>query len=213
MENKFSNDEAELFNIFKKDVNDLIANNWEGVDQEIIPHLKLINEIPGMVTRFSCASHPEKDKNQFYIMLPHNPETVSFADELLDKMFFKYSDLCHYVDYNFYINYSQVTRCATFVNYKTIFIEARLDEETKTVFLELLLKTISDLKNEILLEAAKLGTFPSDFNQWEIKNVMGWTVAHEAALYGNLPPDFNQWELKDNEGTTVLEVHQKSRKV
>lgn len=47
------------------------------------------------------------------------------------------------------------------------------------------------------------GRLPKNFNQWAIADNDGWTVAHVAARYGHLPPDFNQWNLKDKQGRTV----------
>jgi hypothetical protein len=54
--------------------------------------------------------------------------------------------------------------------------------------------------------AACYGHLPADFNRWELADKRGWTVAHEAAAYGHLPADFNRWELADKRGRTVAEV-------
>jgi len=35
-------------------------------------------------------------------------------------------------------------------------------------------------------------------------------VAHEAAFWGHLPDDFNQWNLKDDYGTTVADIAAKN---
>ncbi|NCC04458.1 MAG: ankyrin repeat domain-containing protein [Proteobacteria bacterium] len=64
-----------------------------------------------------------------------------------------------------------------------------------------------DLKNpdgwSVAHEAARTGHLPPDFTRWEILDADGWTVAHEAAMLGSLPPDFNQWDLADFDGYTV----------
>jgi hypothetical protein len=44
---------------------------------------------------------------------------------------------------------------------------------------------------------------PDDFNDWDLANKEGWTVAHAAASEGWLPKGFNQWELADCDGWTV----------
>jgi len=64
-----------------------------------------------------------------------------------------------------------------------------------------------DLKNpdgwSVAHEAARTGHLPPGFTRWEIRDTDGWTVAHEAAMHGALPPDFNKWDLKDFDGYTV----------
>ena len=64
-----------------------------------------------------------------------------------------------------------------------------------------------DLKNpdgwSVAHEAARTEHLPPDFTRWEIRDADGWTVAHEAAMLGSLPPDFNQWDLADFDGYTV----------
>lgn len=51
--------------------------------------------------------------------------------------------------------------------------------------------------------AAESGTLPKDFNKWDLANNEGWTVAHTAAMAGTLPADFKDWDLADNVGWTV----------
>ena len=46
-------------------------------------------------------------------------------------------------------------------------------------------------------------SLPPNFNQWSIADKKGCTVAHVAAMYGRLPADFDQWDLADNDGWTV----------
>ena len=64
-----------------------------------------------------------------------------------------------------------------------------------------------DLKNpdgwSVAHEAARTGNLPPGFTRWEIRDTDGWTVAHEAAMLGALPPDFNKWDLTDFDGYTV----------
>jgi hypothetical protein len=50
---------------------------------------------------------------------------------------------------------------------------------------------------------AQSGTLAADFDQWDLANGAGWTVAHEAAQWGNLPADFDQWDSADYIGVTV----------
>jgi hypothetical protein len=51
--------------------------------------------------------------------------------------------------------------------------------------------------------AAMMNSLPADFNQWALADENGWPVAHEAALYRHLPKDFDQWDLVDNLNKTV----------
>ena len=64
-----------------------------------------------------------------------------------------------------------------------------------------------DLKNpdgwSVAHEAARTGHLPPGFTRWEIRDTDGWTVAHEAAMHGALSPDFNRWDLKDFDGYSV----------
>jgi hypothetical protein len=53
------------------------------------------------------------------------------------------------------------------------------------------------------MAAGKKGGLPEDFDQWDLSNDEGWTIAHEAASYHRLPANFNQWGLADKEGWTV----------
>ena len=59
-----------------------------------------------------------------------------------------------------------------------------------------------------LYAQARAGTLPADFDQWELADADGWTVAHAAARFGRLPADFDQWELADASGWTVAQVAQ-----
>lgn len=64
-------------------------------------------------------------------------------------------------------------------------------------------------------EAAQFGHLPPDFKDWALDNGRGKTVAHTAAQsrHGLLPPDFTAWELKDNRGITVAEWAYDRRKI
>jgi hypothetical protein len=62
--------------------------------------------------------------------------------------------------------------------------------------------------------------FPSDFDQWDMVNNDGWSVAHFAAAHGKLPKDFDQWNLIHPGGKTVRNIadeyernHKKSPKM
>jgi len=51
------------------------------------------------------------------------------------------------------------------------------------------------------------GNLPEGFNQWDLSDEEGFTVAHAAAIGGNnLPEGFNQWGMRDSEGFTVADV-------
>jgi hypothetical protein len=47
---------------------------------------------------------------------------------------------------------------------------------------------------------------PDNFDQWDLADHNGTTVAHIAAAYGHLPDDFSQWDLVNNNGVTVAEL-------
>jgi hypothetical protein len=47
------------------------------------------------------------------------------------------------------------------------------------------------------------GTLPVNFNQWELADKYGWSVAHAATENGSLPESFDQWELANVFGLTV----------
>lgn len=61
--------------------------------------------------------------------------------------------------------------------------------------------------------AAKRGILPNNFTDWIISDNDGWTVAHEAAKYGHLPPHFKLWDLKDNNYKTVKEVYNERKAI
>jgi hypothetical protein len=52
--------------------------------------------------------------------------------------------------------------------------------------------------------ATSHGCLPVDFKQWDVADRDGWTVAHSAAVIGCLPDDFGQWGLIDSNGLSVL---------
>jgi hypothetical protein len=47
---------------------------------------------------------------------------------------------------------------------------------------------------EDLFKAAEEGTLPLEFDQWDLKNKYGETVADVAAKYGNLPENLGREE-------------------
>jgi hypothetical protein len=62
-----------------------------------------------------------------------------------------------------------------------------------------------------IAEMAMDGTLPPGFDDWELADDSGWTVAHAAALHGALPPGFDKWDLVDKNGVSVREVHEKRK--
>lgn len=56
--------------------------------------------------------------------------------------------------------------------------------------------------------AATYGQLPADFDQWELLDSNGNTVAHNLAKSwdGQFPDDFEKWDLLDGQGKTVGEV-------
>jgi hypothetical protein len=54
--------------------------------------------------------------------------------------------------------------------------------------------------------AARYGLLPVSFNQWDLADKDGWTVAHVAAEHAHLPSTFNRWGIADNAGRTVAKV-------
>lgn len=55
----------------------------------------------------------------------------------------------------------------------------------------------------------KHNNLPEDFDQWEMANATGWTIAHEVAyFYGasKFPAGFQYWGLKTDWGKTVAGV-------
>jgi hypothetical protein len=59
------------------------------------------------------------------------------------------------------------------------------------------------MTEEEMFEAARNGTLPSDFDDWDAEDEYGETVAHAAAKAGTLPSGFGAWELEDDMGVTV----------
>ncbi len=60
-----------------------------------------------------------------------------------------------------------------------------------------------DYSLEDLFRTAGDDTFPKSFDQWELADENGWTVAHIAAVTNHLPEDFSLWSLASNTGWTV----------
>ena len=67
-----------------------------------------------------------------------------------------------------------------------------------------------DLKDEYGCTIAHIAAYhdylPKDFNQWDLINDDGWTVAHSLAVYGAIPDNFNQWDIKNAKGWTVAHI-------
>jgi len=57
-------------------------------------------------------------------------------------------------------------------------------------------------------EAAVFGKLPDGFDRWEMADDNGDTVAHIAAVWGSLPFDFDfdQFELTNNQGLSVAQT-------
>ena len=52
---------------------------------------------------------------------------------------------------------------------------------------------------------------PEDFDQWDLADKNGDTVAHLAAGLGLLPENFDQWGLVNMDGVTVRDVYDEWR--
>ncbi len=61
------------------------------------------------------------------------------------------------------------------------------------------------LQLAVPLAAARYRILPQDSDMWDF-NINGTTPAHIAAKYGSLPEGFNDWDLEDDEGTPVAHV-------
>jgi hypothetical protein len=62
-----------------------------------------------------------------------------------------------------------------------------------------------DLADENGWTVAEGSYLPADFDRWELANNKGWTVAHAAASWGWLPDNFDQLGLTDKDGLTILD--------
>ena len=56
--------------------------------------------------------------------------------------------------------------------------------------------------------AAVLDRLPPFFNQWELSDETGWTVAHVYATYRDMPIGFLGWEMKNKKGVSVRDVQE-----
>lgn len=54
--------------------------------------------------------------------------------------------------------------------------------------------------------AQEEGFLPDDYDQWELADPKGWTVAHEAVSHGPLPENFDKWDLTADNGETVANI-------
>ena len=59
---------------------------------------------------------------------------------------------------------------------------------------------------DALIEQARAGCLPDDFDQWELADPAGWSIAHAAAEAGTLPHGFDKWALATCSGWTVAHV-------
>lgn len=58
-----------------------------------------------------------------------------------------------------------------------------------------------------MMELLKEKPMPcTSYDFWDFADESGWTLAHQAALFDHLPEDFNQWDLQDSTGQTVADV-------
>lgn len=57
-----------------------------------------------------------------------------------------------------------------------------------------------------LFSKAENGTLPPDFQDWDICDEDGWTIAHQAAFWGHLPDNSHCLNLKDKQGNTVADI-------
>lgn len=64
----FIEDES-IFNHFKEEANNTVKNNLDCIDKDLQRIIILLNQFPGLATRFCCSGHPEDpDNNGFYIV-------------------------------------------------------------------------------------------------------------------------------------------------
>ena len=47
--------------------------------------------------------------------------------------------------------------------------------------------------------------FPDGFNQWDLRNNNGWSVAFITAFRNRLPKGFDRWEIKESNNETIFE--------
>ena len=57
-----------------------------------------------------------------------------------------------------------------------------------------------------LFEQAREGMLPPEFDQWDLSNESGWSVAHVAASEDHLPTDFDRWGIANVAGCAVAHV-------
>lgn len=72
-------EDSELFSHFKQQTEVVLENYSEVIDKPLQETIRLLNEIPGVATRFCCTGHPEKNlKGAFYItMVIQNPGALN----------------------------------------------------------------------------------------------------------------------------------------
>jgi len=47
---------------------------YNQIDKDLIPYIDLLNSVPGLVTLYSCQSHPERNKNTSYLIIKCSEE-------------------------------------------------------------------------------------------------------------------------------------------
>ena len=90
-------EDSELFNHFKKRTLVVLENHSDGIDKPLLETIRLLNEIPGVATRFCCTGHPEREyPGAFYIsMVIQNPGALSAVGNIVyqaNKAIFEVED-------------------------------------------------------------------------------------------------------------------------
>lgn len=64
----FIEDES-IFNHFKEEANSTVKNSLDCIDKDLQRTITLLNQFPGLATRFCCSGHlDDPDTNDFYIV-------------------------------------------------------------------------------------------------------------------------------------------------
>lgn len=81
------------------DIFDAIREGWlrieaegtfEGIDPEVVPVLKLFNQLPGVVSFMSCAGHFEKKRSTTYVSFAFTAEGLVVVTEVFSRLREKY---------------------------------------------------------------------------------------------------------------------------
>ena len=78
-------EDVELFQHFRQQTRVVLKNHFEGIDEPLRETIRLLNEIPGVVTRFCCTGHPDRDlTGAFYIsMVIHIQEALEAISNIV----------------------------------------------------------------------------------------------------------------------------------